>query len=286
MPFHRHPLSSHFSHLPHLSQFSRFAGLALLASPFAVAVLVTGLVSACGTGPSAAPVVPTGLVLVDPPAASSSAATAAPAASAVAVHHTVEELDPSLATKKAPETFSAHFVTTKGEFEIEVHRAWAPNGADRFYNLVSMGFYDDTRFFRAISGFMVQFGIPADPAVASKWVEAHFQDDPPKQSNRRGFVTFAQTGMPNSRTTQIFINYGDNSQLDAANFSPFGRVVTGMNVVDSLYSGYGEGAPNGNGPSQGRVQSEGNAYLDQDFPKLDRVLSVTLMMPVPKRTTP
>jgi peptidyl-prolyl cis-trans isomerase A (cyclophilin A) len=240
--------------------------------------------AACGTGPSPAPAVPTGLVLVDPPAPS--ADTGAPSPPAVAVHHAAEELDPSLATKKAPETFSAHFVTTKGDFVIEVHRAWAPNGADRFYNLVSLGFYDDTRFFRSIAGFMVQFGIPAEPAVASKWVEAHIQDDPPKQSNRRGFVTFAQTGMPNSRTTQIFINYGDNSQLDAANFTPFGRVVTGMNVVDSLYSEYGEGAPNGNGPAQGRIQTEGNAYLDQDFPKLDRILSVTLMMPVPTRKAP
>ena len=239
---------------------------------------------ACGTGPSPAPAVPTGLVLVDPPAPS--ADTGAPSPPAVAVHHAAEELDPGLATKKAPETFSAHFVTTKGDFVIEVHRAWAPNGADRFYNLVSLGFYDDTRFFRSIAGFMVQFGIPAEPAVASKWVEAHIQDDPPKQSNRRGFVTFAQTGMPNSRTTQIFINYGDNSQLDAANFTPFGRVVTGMNVVDSLYSEYGEGAPNGNGPAQGRIQTEGNAYLDEDFPKLDRILSVTLMMPVPTRKAP
>jgi peptidyl-prolyl cis-trans isomerase A (cyclophilin A) len=255
-------------------------------APILFAVVAVAAV-ACGTGPTPAPAVPTGLVLVDPPAASSSAgASGTPATPPVAVHHAAEELDPSLATKKAPETFSAHFVTTKGDFVIEVHRAWAPNGADRFYNLVSLGFYDDTRFFRAISGFMVQFGIPAEPAVASKWVEAHIQDDPPKQSNRRGFVTFAQTGMPNSRTTQIFINYGDNSQLDAANFTPFGRVVTGMNVVDSLYAEYGEGAPNGNGPSQGRVQAEGNAYLDQDFPKLDRILSVTLMMPVPTRQTP
>ena len=266
---------------PHtaIACLARSAFVALLG------LLVLAGAVACGTGPSPAPAVPTGLVLVDPPAPSSSADNA-PQKPASAVHHAAEELDPSLATKKAPETFSAHFTTTKGDFVIEVHRAWAPNGADRFNNLVALGFYDDTRFFRAISGFMVQFGIPAEPAVAGKWVEAHIQDDSPKQSNRRGFVTFAQTGMPNSRTTQIFINYGDNSQLDAANFTPFGRVVTGMNVVDSLYSGYGEGAPNGNGPAQGRVQNEGNTYLDQDFPKLDRILSVTLITPVPTRTVP
>ncbi len=173
--------------------------------------------------------------------------------------------------------FSARFATTKGDFVVEVRRSWAPHGADRFFNLVSMGFYDDTRFFRAIAGFMVQFGIPGDPVVAGKWQDAHIADDPVVQSNRRGFVAFAQTGAPNSRTTQVFIDYGDNAQLDASNFAPFGKVVQGMDVVDSLYAGYGEGAPNGSGPSQSRVQAEGNAYLDGAFPKLDRILSARIL---------
>jgi peptidyl-prolyl cis-trans isomerase A (cyclophilin A) len=207
-------------------------------------------------------------------------ATATGKAAPPATHHRAEELDPSRASQRAPEVFSAHFVTTKGDFVVEVRRAWAPHGADRFYNLVSMGFYDDTRFFRAIAGFMVQFGIAAEPAVASHWQDAHIPDDTASQSNRRGFMTFAQTGMPNSRTTQVFVNYGDNAQLDASNFAPFGRVVQGMDVVDGLYSGYGEGAPNGDGPGQGRIQGEGNAYLDRDFPKLDRILSATIVAPV------
>ena len=153
-----------------------------------------------------------------------------------------------------------------------MHRDWSPNGADRFYNLVKMGFYDDVRFFRAIDGFMVQFGISGDPAVSSKWSSSNIQDDPAgKQSNKRGYVTFAKTGAPNSRSTQVFVNYGDNSRLDSGGFTPFGQVTQGMDVVDSLYKGYGEGAPSGRGPDQGAVQGRGNAYLDSAFPKLDGV---------------
>ncbi len=179
-------------------------------------------------------------------------------------------LDPSKAASKAPDAFKAKFTTTKGDFVVQVHRDWSPNGADRFYNLVKMGFFDDTRFFRAIDGFMVQFGISGDPAVAKKWQEANFPDDPVKQSNKRGFVTFAQRGTPNTRGTQVFVNYGDNSRLDPT-FAPFGQVVQGMDVVDSLYKGYGEGAPMGAGPDQGLIQAQGNAYLDAKFPKLDGV---------------
>jgi peptidyl-prolyl cis-trans isomerase A (cyclophilin A) len=174
-------------------------------------------------------------------------------------------LDPSKATAKAPEVFKAKFATTKGDFVVEVHRAWSPNGADRFYNLIKMGFYDDTRFFRAVDGFMVQFGISGDPAVSSQWQEAGINDDPVKGSNKRGFVTFAQRNVPNTRTTQIFINYGDNSRLDASRFAPFGQVTQGMDIVDSLYKGYGER------PDQGAIQSQGNAYLDARFPQLDGV---------------
>lgn len=180
-------------------------------------------------------------------------------------------LDPANAKETAPNVFKAKFTTTKGDFVIEVHRDWSPNGADRFYNLVKLGFYDDTRFFRAVDGFMVQFGISGDPAVSSKWQEHGIPDDPVKHSNTRGTVTFAQKGTPGSRTTQIFINSVDNARLDPSRFAPFGEVVQGMEVVDSLFKGYGEGAPMGMGPDQGHIQAEGNAYLDAKFPKLDGV---------------
>jgi peptidyl-prolyl cis-trans isomerase A (cyclophilin A) len=183
--------------------------------------------------------------------------------------------DPAALNEKAPAVYNAKFDTSKGSFVIEVHRDWSPNGADRFYNLVKNGFYDDVRFFRVIDGFMVQFGINGDPNVSGVWREAAIPDDKVKQSNQRGMVSFATAG-PNTRTTQVFINFGDNGPLDGQGFSPFGKVVSGMEVVDSLYNGYGEGAPGGLGPEQGRVQMEGNAYLKQDFPKLDYVKKATI----------
>jgi peptidyl-prolyl cis-trans isomerase A (cyclophilin A) len=134
-----------------------------------------------------------------------------------------------------------------------------------------MGFFDDTRFFRAVDGFMVQFGLSGDPAVSAKWQQANIPDDPVSQSNKPGFITFAQTQMPNSRATQVFINLVDNARLDPMRFAPFGQVVQGMDVLGSLYKGYGEGAPMGSGPDQGRIQAQGNAYLDKGFPKLDAV---------------
>jgi peptidyl-prolyl cis-trans isomerase A (cyclophilin A) len=203
--------------------------------------------------------------------ASSAGASPGPASSArlASVVHP-DLLDPSKATAKAPDVFKATFTTTKGDFVVEVHRDWSPSGADRFYNLVKMGFYDDTRFFRAVDGFMVQFGLSGDPAVNAKWQSSNVEDDPVKQSNKPGFITFAQRGTPNTRSTQVFINYGDNARLDAT-FEPFGRVVAGMDVVGALYKGYGEGAPMGAGPDQGRIQSQGNAYLDAQFPKLDAI---------------
>ncbi len=205
------------------------------------------------------------------PTASGAAPAAAPGAGTAAHVLHPDLLDPSKANAKAPDVFKAKFTTTKGDFVIEVHREWAPNGADRFFNLVKMGYYDDTRFFRAIEGFMVQFGINGDPMVNSKWQNAGIPDDTGSQSNTKGMVTFAQRGTPGSRTTQIFINYADNSRLDASHFTPFGKVVSGMDVVDSLYKGYGEGAPMGRGPDQGSIQSQGNTYLDAQFPKLDAV---------------
>ena len=187
-------------------------------------------------------------------------------------------LDPSRATEQAPDRFRVRFETTKGPFVVEVTRAWAPRGADRFFNLVRAGYYDDVAFFRVIEGFMVQFGINGDPRVNAVWREARIPDDPVTQSNRRGMVTYAMAG-PDTRTTQLFINFKNNASLDAQGFAPFGRVVEGLSVVDSLYSGYGEGAPRGMGPDQGRVQGEGNAYLRGSFPRLDFVKTARVVTP-------
>jgi peptidyl-prolyl cis-trans isomerase A (cyclophilin A) len=183
--------------------------------------------------------------------------------------------NPAALSEAAPPVYKVRFDTSKGPFVVEVHRDWAPNGADRFYNLVKNGFYDDTRFFRVISGFMVQFGINGEPAISAPWRTATISDDPVKQSNKRGYITFATSGR-NSRTSQVFINFTDNAGLDGQGFSPFGQVVSGMNVVDALYSGYGEGAPSGRGPEQGRIQREGNAYLKKDFPSLDYIKKATI----------
>jgi peptidyl-prolyl cis-trans isomerase A (cyclophilin A) len=187
--------------------------------------------------------------------------------------------NPAALKEMAPATYKVNFDTSIGAFVIEVHRDWAPNGADRFYNLVKNGYFDGVRFFRVIPNFMVQFGINGDPALNTVWQEARIPRDPVKQSNTRGYVTYAMRGGaqgPDTRTTQVFINFGDNSPLDAQGFAPFGRVTSGMNVVDKIYSGYGEGAPSGNGPDQGRVQSQGNAYLTKDFPKLDFIKKATI----------
>ena len=184
--------------------------------------------------------------------------------------------NPAALKEQAPPVYKVEFDTSKGSFVVEVHRDWAPNGSDRFYNLVKNGFYDNTRFFRVLEGFMAQFGVNGDPKVSAVWRESRIKDDPVKVSNKRTFVTFATAG-PNTRTTQIFISYGDNSNLDSQGFSPFGQVVSGMKVVDSLYSGYGEGAPGGRGPSQARVQSEGNAYLASSFPNLDYIKKATIV---------
>ena len=183
--------------------------------------------------------------------------------------------NPKALAEMAPATYKARFETSKGVFVIQVQRAWSPNGADRFYNLVKNGFFDDARFFRVVSDFMVQFGINADPAVSAPWREARIQDDKVTQSNKRGFITFANAG-PNTRTTQVFINFSDNGRLDAMGFSPFGQVISGMDVVDKLYADYGEGAPRGRGPDQGRIQSEGNKYLNASFPNLDYIKNATI----------
>ncbi len=186
-------------------------------------------------------------------------------------------LEPSKLTERAPDVFQARFDTTKGPFIIEVHREWAPAGADRFYNLVRNGYFDDARFFRVISGFMAQFGLSGKPEITKAWENAVIPDDPVTQSNTRGMVSFAMRG-PGSRTTQLFINYSDgNNRLDSMGFAPFGKVIEGMEVVDALYSGYGEGAPRGRGPRQDRIQEEGNAYLTAEFPELDSINSAKIV---------
>jgi peptidyl-prolyl cis-trans isomerase A (cyclophilin A) len=184
--------------------------------------------------------------------------------------------DPAKLTEKAPDTFKAQFDTTKGKITIEVTRSLAPNGADRFYNLVKSGYFTDVAYFRVIPGFMCQFGIHGDPAVSAKWRDANITDDPVKGSNTRGTITFATAG-PGTRTTQLFINFGNNAMLDGQGFSPFGKVTDGMDVVDKINSEYGEGAPQGNGPNQGRVQMEGNAYLKKGFPNLDYIKSAAIL---------
>jgi peptidyl-prolyl cis-trans isomerase A (cyclophilin A) len=185
-------------------------------------------------------------------------------------------MNPEALTAEAPAKFLVKFDTSKGEFSIEVEREWAPNGADRFYNLVQNGYFDDTRFFRVLDGFVAQFGINGDPTVAAKWKDAKIEDDPVTQSNKRGTLTFATSGK-DSRTTQMFINFKDNTNLDGMGFSPIGKVVEGIEVVDSLYKGYGEGGPRGRGPAQHRIQQEGNAYLEKDFPRMDYVKTATVV---------
>jgi len=172
--------------------------------------------------------------------------------------------EPRAGQAAAPDTFSVRFETSRGPFVVQVYRAWAPHGADRFYYLVRNGFYDGVRFFRVLEGFVAQFGASGNPAVSRVWDVRTFPDDPVKQSNTRGTVTFA-TGGPNTRTTQVFVNYANNARLDRLGFTPFGRVVEGLSRVDSLYSGYGEG------PDQDRLAAEGAAYLRRDFPRLDSV---------------
>ncbi|MCI0534209.1 MAG: peptidylprolyl isomerase [Verrucomicrobiales bacterium] len=184
--------------------------------------------------------------------------------------------NPSKLTEKAPDSFKAQFDTTKGKFTVEVTRSLAPNGADRFYNLVRSGYFKDIALFRVIPGFMCQFGIHGDPKVSAAWRQATISDDPVKGSNKRGAITFATAG-PNTRTTQLFINFGDNTGLDRQGFSPFGKVAEGMDIVDKINSEYGEGAPNGRGPNQRRIQDEGNAYLKKDFPNLDYIKSVSIV---------
>jgi peptidyl-prolyl cis-trans isomerase A (cyclophilin A) len=172
---------------------------------------------------------------------------------------------------QAPPQYKVRLQTTKGDVVILVHRDWSPLGADHFYELTKMGFYNDARFFRALKGFIVQWGINGDPKINKDWSEITIKDDPPKVSNKIGTVVFAMAG-PNSRTTQVFINLGDNSSsLDSQGFTPFGEVIQGMENVQKIYMDYGEGAPQGSGPSQAAIADIGTPYLEEHFPKLDYI---------------
>lgn len=185
--------------------------------------------------------------------------------------------DPSKLTEKSPETFKAQFDTTKGKFTVEVTRSLSPNGADRFYNLVRSGYFKDVAFFRVVPGFMCQFGMHGDPKITAAWYKANISDDPVKSSNARGTITFAMGG-PNTRATQLFINFGDNSRLDGMGFPSFGKVVEGMDVVDKINGEYGDmPQQGGSGPNPQRIATEGNAYLKKDFPNLDYIKSASIV---------
>lgn len=180
--------------------------------------------------------------------------------------------------ERAPEVFKVRIETGRGSFVVEAHRAWAPLGVDRFYNLARTGFFDDSRFFRVRPGYIAQFGIPGDPAIAAVWKNQTIPDDLVRQSNTRGFVAYAMTGA-DTRTTQLYINLRDNSRLDAEGFAPIGKVLEGMETVDQLYSGYGEEAGGGmRGGRQTKIFEGGNTYLDQEFPKLDRLVRVIVLV--------
>ena len=174
------------------------------------------------------------------------------------------------AADKAPEKFKVKFETTAGDFVVEVQRALAPNGADRFHELVEAGFYDECRFFRVVPKFIVQFGINGDPEVQKKWRVANIKDDPVKTSNKKGTITFATAG-PNTRTSQLFINFADNDFLDRQGFSPFGSVSSGMDVVEKINPEYTEK------PDQGKIQSQGNEYLKKQFPNLDYIKKASVV---------
>jgi peptidyl-prolyl cis-trans isomerase A (cyclophilin A) len=247
-------------------------------------VLTAALVDAQGTTPAkptaSKPATTTQKPTTQKPAtqkpSTAKPATAKPAAASAALRN------PAALKETAPATYDVNFSTTAGDFVIQVTRAWAPKGADRFYNLVKHGFYNNSRFFRVVPKFMVQFGINADPKVQAPWRDADFADDPVTQKNQRGYVTFAKRNAPNSRSTQVFINFKDNSFLDPQGFAPFGQVISGMDVVDKINAEYGEQ------PDQGRIQFEGNAYLAKEFPRLTVMKSVTLAKPAtaPKPPAP
>jgi len=249
----------------------RVHGTFLVALGFAVAFAFTGCTGDADTADSsdeggAAEVASSPADNEAPPEAEAGATGGA------AMNPLLNPSDPAV-NETAPASFRVRLNTSRGAIVLELHRDWSPAGVDRFYNLVRNGFYDGARFFRVIDGFIAQFGINGDPAIQSKWRGARMPDEPVVEGNTRGRLTYAK-GDPNSRSTQLFINYRDNSRLDALGFSALGEVVEGMDVVDRLYSGYGEGGGAGStatGPDQGLIQRRGNDYLTSEFPRLDYI---------------
>ena len=216
-----------------------------------------------------------------PPAPAAAKPRPSPTGGARAVPRVNPKLkNPSLANETAPELYKAKFTTTKGDIVISVTRASAPIGADRFYNLVKIGFFTDAYFFRMVSGFVAQFGLSSDPSVSAAWAAARLKDDPVRETNKRGSICFAKTNDPNTRTTQLFLNFADNNRLDAMGFAPFGIITEGMDVVDKLNQEYGES------PEQGAIQAQGGAYLSKTFPRLDKILSATITDPPPTAPKP
>jgi peptidyl-prolyl cis-trans isomerase A (cyclophilin A) len=210
---------------------------------------------------------------VTPPAETKPAPSASTTATEPAHNYVKELLSPAKLKEKAPETYQVKFDTTRGQFTVTVTRAWAPLGADRFYNLVKHHFYDNAAFFRVVPQFVVQFGINANSPVSAAWKHTEIKDDPVTQTNKRGAIVFATAG-PNTRTTQVFINLKDNNRLDGMGFAPFGVVDgNGMNVVEMMYEGYGDSA----GPDQDQLEKQGDPYLLKGWPKLDHIKSATLV---------
>jgi len=214
--------------------------------------------------------------------------TLAPLAPQVALDPLLDPASPEM-TGEAPAVFKVLFETTAGDFVVEVERALAPLGADRFHRLVRAGYYDGARFFRVLPGFVVQFGLSGVPERNQVWRDATLSDDPVVASNVRGMLSYAMAG-PDSRTVQVFINLGNNARLDGDGFAPFGRVSGGMDVVERLHAGYGEGAPRGEGPLQSRIQEEGEPYLAQEFPNLDQIIRAWILheteVPLPAEVDP
>jgi len=239
---------------------------------------LSALLAAC-SGDDPAPTDPPADAAAEPaakppakaPPEAAPAADARPAPTPVPADAHPALTDPAQASATAPDQYTVKLETSEGDILIEVHRAWAPNGADRFYNLVEIGWFDEVRFFRNVAGFMVQFGMSPYPAATEAWKDATIPDDPVVESNKPLYVTFAKTGRPDSRSTQLFINHGDNANLDAMGFAPIGKVVGGADVVGKLHSGYGEGPPRGRGPDQGIITEYGNVYLADRYPDLDYI---------------
>ncbi len=239
-----------------------------LARSAIAAMFITGLflVTSCDKQKKSADAARSENAAAVPPSPAASGGTALAAARLIT---------PPEADEKAPDTFRVKLETTKGTVHMRLNRAWAPKGVDRFYTLVNAGFFESVALFRVIPGFVAQFGIHGNPETASLWRNHTISDDPVKHENRRGTVVFATAG-PNTRTTQLFINFADNTNLDAMGFAPIGEIED-MQVIDSIYSGYGEGAPTGNGPDQRAMQERGNVYLQSDFPKLDYIVRATVL---------